>query len=154
EASTPETLATLTPEWVTPAILLLLLAGIVAGISPGQRFGPLVAEALPVTVRASETMHGRARLTAKAGDSAHAAAALREGTQRRLAARLGLTARSTAVEVADAASDRLRIPRGSLHELLAGALPATDSELVDLARRLAELETAVSTAVHVERNTP
>lgn len=154
EASAPETLATLTPEWVTPAILLLLLAGIVAGISRGQRFGPLVAETLPVTVRASETMHGRARLTAKAGDSAHAAAALREGTQRRLAARLGLTARSTAVEVADAASDRLRIPRGSLHELLAGALPATDSELVDLARRLAELETAVSTAVHVERNTP
>lgn len=154
EAKSPETLATLTPEWVTPAILLLLLAGVIAGIARGQRFGPLVTETLPVTVRASETMHGRARLTAKAGDSAHAAAALRDGALRRLAARLGLTARSSPVEIADAASDRLRVPRGSLHQLLTGPLPGTDSELVDTARRLAELEAAVDTAVHVERNTP
>ncbi|MGO2745866.1 DUF4350 domain-containing protein [Microbacterium sp.] len=154
EAQSPDTLATLTPEWVTPAILLLLLAGILAGISRGQRFGRLVTETLPVTVRASETMHGRARLTARAGDSAHAAAALREGSLRRLAARLGLAARSTPAEVADSASDRLRIPRGALHHLLDGPLPENDSELVDTARRLAELETAVDTAVHVERNTP
>lgn len=152
EAQSADTLAALTPEWVTPAILLLLLAGIVVAISRGQRFGPLVAETLPVTVRASETMHGRARLTAKAGDSAHAGQALRDGSLRRLAARLGLNARSAPVEVADAASDRLRIPRGSLHQLLAGSLPANDAELIDTARRLAELEAAVSTAVHVERN--
>lgn len=154
EAQGPETLAELIPDWVTPAILLLLLAGIVAGVSRGQRFGPLVAETLPVTVRASETMHGRARLTARAADSAHAAEALRDGSLRRLAARLGLTARSTPAEVADAASDRLRIPRGSLHQLLAGDLPANDAELIDTARRLAELEAAVDTAVHVERKTP
>ena len=154
EAQSPDTLATLTPTWVSPAILLLLLAGVVAGIARGQRFGPLVAETLPVTVRASETMLGRARLTAKAADAAHAAEALRDGSLRRLAARLGLTARSTPNEIADAASDRLHVPRGSLHDLLAGALPANDAELIDTARRLAELEAAVDTAVHVERNTP
>ncbi|KDA06635.1 hypothetical protein DC31_09745 [Microbacterium sp. CH12i] len=154
EAQSPDTLATLTPPWVTPAILLLLLAGIVAGIARGQRFGPLVSETLPVTVRASETMHGRARLTAKAADAAHAAEALRDGTLRRLAKRLGLAARSTPADIADAAADRLRIQRGSLHELLAGALPATDSDLIDTARRLAELEAAVETAVHVERKNP
>lgn len=154
EATSTDTLASLTPEWVTPAILLLLLAGVVAVISRGTRFGPLVAETLPVTVRASETMHGRARLTAKASDPAHAAEALRDGSLRRLARRLGLTARSTAVEIADAASDRLRIPRGSLHQLLTGTLPANDQELTDEARRLAELEAAIDTAVHVERNTP
>lgn len=154
EAQSADTLATLTPTWVTPAILLLLLAGIVAGISRGQRFGPLVAETLPVTVRASETMHGRARLTAKAADASHAADALRDGSLRRLAARLGLGARSTPAEVADAASDRLHIPRGSLQQLLAGPLPVNDTELIDTARRLAELEAAVETAVHVERNTP
>lgn len=154
EAQSPDTLASLTPPWVTPAIILLLLAGVMAGVARGQRFGPLVTETLPVTVRASETMHGRARLTAKAGDAAHAAEALRDGAIRRLAARLGLTARSTPVEVADAASDRLRIPRGSLHQLLAGPLPTGDAELVETARRLAELETAVDAAVHVERNEP
>ncbi|MDQ0645084.1 DUF4350 domain-containing protein [Microbacterium murale] len=154
EPQTADSLAALTPPWVTPAILLLLLAGIVAGISRGQRFGPLIAETLPVTVRASETMHGRARLSAKAADAAHAAEALRDGSLRRLAARLGLTARSTPSEIADAASDRLRVPRGALHQLLAGPLPTSDPELIDAARRLAELETAVETAVHVERNTP
>ena len=154
EAAGDATLAELTPPWVTPAILLLLLAGVVAAVARGQRFGPLVAETLPVTVRASETMHGRARLTARAGDAAHAAAALRDGSLRRLARRLGLTARSTPVEIADAAADRLRVPRGSLHALLDGPLPQDDARLVDTARRLAELEAAVDAAVHVERNTP
>lgn len=154
EAKSADTLATLTPLWVTPAILLLLLAGIVTGIARGQRFGPLVAETLPVTVRASETMLGRARLTAKAADAAHAAEALRDGSLRRLAKRLSLTARSTPTDIADAAADRLRIPRGSLQQLLAGPLPTTDSDLIDTARQLAELETAVDAAVHVERNTP
>ncbi|WP_298037740.1 DUF4350 domain-containing protein [uncultured Microbacterium sp.] len=154
EAQEAPSLAELTPEWVTPAILLLIVAGAVAAVARGQRFGPLVAETLPVTVRASETMQGRARLTARAGDAAHAAQALREGSLRRLAARLGLAASATPAEVADAASDRLRIPRGSLYDLLAGSLPTSDPDLVDAARRLSELEAAVDTAAHVERNTP
>ncbi|MFP3821739.1 hypothetical protein SB658_23880, partial [Bacillus sp. SIMBA_008] len=84
EGQSPDTLGSLTPPWVTPVILLLLAAGVAAAIWRGQRFGPLVAETLPVTVRASETMHGRARLTAKAGDAPHAGQALRDGAQRRL----------------------------------------------------------------------
>lgn len=152
-ADEPATLGDLTPGWVTPAIVLLILACIAAIWWRGARFGPLVSESLPVTVRASETMHGRARLTAKAADAPHAAAAIRAGTRARLAQRLALSARATAVEVADAASDRLGIPRGSLHDLLDGAPPADDRELVDLARRLAELETAVD-AAHTERNRP
>ncbi len=154
EAESTDTLATLTPSWVTPAILLLMLAGVVVSIARGQRFGPLVAETLPVTVRASETMLGRARLTAKAADAAHAAEALRDGSLRRLAKRMSLDARSTPTDVADAAADRLRIPRGSLQQLLSGPLPETDSDLIDTARHLAELEAAVESAVHVERNTP
>ncbi|WP_309103272.1 DUF4350 domain-containing protein [Microbacterium sp.] len=144
EVDQPETLGSLTPGWVTPAILLLMIAGIAAAVWRGQRFGPLVAETLPVTVRASETMHGRARLTAKAADSAHAAAALRDGSQRRLARRLGLAAHARVDEVADAAADRLRVPRGSLQELLGGPLPSDDDGLIDLARRLGELEAAVA----------
>ncbi|WP_300266544.1 DUF4350 domain-containing protein [Microbacterium sp.] len=154
EADTDDTLASLTPTWVTPAILLLLIAGIVIAIARGQRFGPLVSETLPVTVRASETMLGRARLTAKAADAAHAADALRDGSLRRLAKRLSLTERSQPTEIADAAADRLRIPRGSLQQLLTGPLPETDADLIDAARQLAELEAAVGAVVHVERNTP
>lgn len=154
EGESIDSLGSLTPGWVTPAIILLLLAGVVVTISRGQRFGPLVAETLPVTVRASETMHGRARLTAKAADAAHAAESLRDGSIRRLARRLGLTAGAAGAEVADAAADRLRVPRGSLHDLLVGSLPTNDTELIDISRRLAAVEAAVDTAVHVERNTP
>lgn len=151
EGSDPETLGSLTPGWVTPAILLLLIAGLAAAIWRGQRFGPLVAETLPVTVRASETMHGRARLTAKAADAPHAAEALREGSLRRLARRLGLAAHAGVDEVADAAADRLRIPRGSLQELLGGPLPTDDHGLIDLARRLSDLEASVEQSSHAAR---
>ncbi|MFT4260636.1 DUF4350 domain-containing protein [Microbacterium sp.] len=146
EEESPETLGSLTPDWLTPAIMLLLLTGIAAALWRGRRFGPLVAETLPVTVRASETMHGRARLTAKAADAAHAAAALQEGSRRRLAKRLGLALTASADEIADAAADRLRIPRGSLQDLLGGPVPSHDAALVLFARQLAELETSVDSS--------
>lgn len=152
EGTTPDTLGSLTPDWVTPAILLLLAAGLAVALARGRRFGPLVAETLPVTVRASETMHGRARLTARAADAPHAADALREGTRRRLARRLGLAVHADADEIADAAADRLRIPRGTLQSLLAGPPPTDDAALVALARRLDELETAVETSAQSPRS--
>lgn len=154
EAASVDSLGSLTPSWVTPAILLLMLVVVAAGVWRGRRFGPLVAEALPLTVRASETMHGRARLTAKAADAGHAADALREGSTRRLARRLGLDARVPAGDVANAAADRLRVARGSLDALLSGTSPTTDSELIDLARRLADLEQALDVAVRTERTDP
>lgn len=152
EGKTPDTLGSLTPGWVTPAILLLIVAGLCVALWRGRRFGPLVAEMLPVTVRASETMHGRARLTAKAGDAAHAADALRDGSRRRLARRLGLAVNAEPAEIADAAADRLRIPRGSLNDLIAGAAPVDDPALIDLARRLQELESAVDDSTAAKRS--
>ncbi|WP_243224878.1 DUF4350 domain-containing protein [Microbacterium sp. CIAB417] len=151
EAQTDPSLGDLTPDWVTPAIVMLILAGAAAAVWRGRRFGPLVAETLPVTVRASETMHGRARLTARAADAEHAGAALRDGTVRRLARRLGLHERAGAAEVADAAADRLRVPRTAVQALLTGPLPASDDALIDDARRLADLEASVDAAVHAER---
>lgn len=150
----PKSLADLTPGWVTPVIVLGMITALLAAVWRGRRFGPLVAETLPVTVRASETMLGRARLTAKAADAAHAADALRAGTISRLAARLGLPARADAAAVADAAADRIRVDRAGARALLAGPLPVSDAELVPYARRLAELENAVENAVRIERSTP
>ncbi|WP_298868087.1 DUF4350 domain-containing protein [uncultured Microbacterium sp.] len=150
-SSAQKTLGDLSPGWLTPAILLLMLAGVAAIWWRGRRFGPLVAEALPVTVRASETMQGRARLTAKAADAPHAGSAIRSGTLSRLAARLALGPRSRVEEVADAASDRLGVPRTALYDLLGGQAPQDDRELVELARRLSELETAVEQSIHAAR---
>lgn len=154
ESVSVDSLGTLTPDWVTPVIFLLMLTVIAAGVWRGRRFGPLVAESLPLTVRASETMHGRARLTAKAADAAHAAEALREGSRRRLARRLGLDTRAPSADVANAAADRLRVARGSLDALLSSAAPTSDPDLIDLARRLADLEQALDVAVRTERTDP
>lgn len=125
------TLAALTPKWVTPVMLLFLLTAVVAAIWRGRRFGPLVEEHLPVTVRASETMIGRARLAARNGDAIHAAHALREGATRRLARTIGLARTATPEQVARALPDE-----PTLMPLLTGPLPSADAELVSFAREL------------------
>merc|ERR1711960_34413 len=125
---TDPTLGELTPPWVTPAITLLVLAGLVAGISRGRRFGPLVAERLPVTVRAGETDEGRGRLYAAAHDAPHAAAQLRRGAVRRLA---GMVA------------DLLGADRRAVRGILLLDVPRTDRQLVELSDRLRGLESAV-----------
>ncbi len=143
------TLAALTPTWVTPVMLLLVVTAIVAAVWRGRRFGPLVEERLPVTVRASETMHGRARLTAQTGDSAHAAAALRDGAVRRLGKRLGLSQRATPAQIAYA------IPHEpALTQLLNGPLPANDAELASFARALGAILDRVDPLPPSEPTTP
>jgi len=56
------TLGELSPGWVLPATALVVLTALAAAFWRGRRFGPLIVENLPVTVRANETMQGRARL--------------------------------------------------------------------------------------------
>ncbi|GAA5095825.1 DUF4350 domain-containing protein [Microbacterium yannicii] len=150
-ADADPSLGELTPPWVSPVIVLLLVAGVAAGIWRGRRFGPLVAERLPVTVRAAETTEGRARLYARAGDPLHAADRLRIGALRRLAALLGLAANAAAPEVADAAAGRTGLDRRAVRGILLDEIPASDAELVALSTRLRDLEDAVRTAVRPER---
>ncbi|WP_256728713.1 DUF4350 domain-containing protein [Microbacterium oleivorans] len=146
-------LGELTPPWVTPSILLLLAAAATAAAWRGRRFGPLVAENLPVTVRASETTEGRARLYAAAADPVHALDQLRRDSLRRLGRLLGMGA-ADAGAIADAAAARLDAERARVRGILLDDLPHTDRELVDAADRLRELETAVLRTVRPERNTP
>ena len=153
DPATPS-LGELTPPWVTPAILLLLLAAIAAALWRGRRFGPLVAENLPVTVRASETMEGRARLYARSRDAVHAADALRIGAIGRLARELGLGPAASAADVADAAADRIGAPRTSVRGILIDSVPRTDAELVAVSDRLRDLEAAVRASLRTERNAP
>lgn len=149
---TTPTLGELTPDWVTPAIALLLASALAAAVWRGRRFGPLVSEDLPVTVRASETTEGRARLYARSRDTLYVADQLRYGALDRLARALGLGPAAAAPEVADASAARLGIDRGRVRGILLDDRPAGDADLVALADALQQLETAVRLAVRPGRN--
>jgi len=142
---TAPTLGELSPPWVTPTILAILLGGITAAIWRGRRFGPLVIENLPVVVRASETMRGRARLYQANSSRLHALDALRIGTVTRLAAACGLP---RVADVDDVIATVARVSGRDIHSvrsLLLDAHPETDRELVSLSDDLLELEREVAT---------
>lgn len=152
-ATRAPTLGELTPPWVTPAILLLLVSALVAAVWRGRRFGPLVEERLPVTVRANETTEGRARLYAAARDASHALDELRRASRARLVRSLGLSPRTPPADIADAAAERLGAERARVRGILVDDTPRTDRELVAAADRLRDLEESVRAAVRTEGTT-
>jgi hypothetical protein len=111
-----------------------------------------VTERLPVTVRASETTEGRARLYARARDPLHAADRLRIGALRRISGRLGLGPRAAAAEIADAAAAVAGADRRTVRGILIDDIPRSDADLVALSIRLRDLEDAVHAAVRPERS--
>jgi Domain of unknown function (DUF4350) len=136
----PPALGELSPRWVTPSVLLLALTALAAAIWRGRRLGPLVVENLPVVVRASETMEGRARLYQRSSARRRALDALRVGTVSRLASALRLGRAASVDDVAWATAARIgRDPQG-VRSLLLDADPATDAELVRLSDELLVLE--------------
>lgn len=139
EGATPS-LAELTPGWVTPLLILLGLAGIAAAVWRGRRFGPIVVESLPVVVRASETMEGRARLYSRSRARLRALDALRIGTVERLARAVGLARTATVSEVSDAVAAVIGRDRAAVSAVLLDAVPANDAELVRLSDELLSLE--------------
>lgn len=143
QGQTP-TLADLTPGWVTPLLTMLALAGIAAAIWRGRRFGPIVVENLPVVVRASETMEGRARLYSRARARLRALDALRIGTVERLARAVGLPRTAAVAEVVNAVAALTRRDRTAVSALLLDAVPANDAELVQLSDELLTLEADVA----------
>ncbi|ASU85475.1 DUF4350 domain-containing protein [Nocardiopsis gilva YIM 90087] len=122
---------------------LLLLA-----VWRGRRLGPLVAERLPVVVRASETTEGRARLYAARRARDRAAEALRSGLIGRMRPALGLGADSAPEAVVEAVSLRSGDDPARLRVLLYGPESgpeddphtADDAALVRLADELDALE--------------
>ncbi|MFJ1574534.1 DUF4350 domain-containing protein [Streptomyces sp. NPDC088182] len=126
----------------------LFLAAVLAAVWRARRLGPLVAERLPVAIRASESTEGRARLYRKANARDHAAAALRSATRDRLT-------RLLAVPPADAHSPDVLIPAVSARlpdttldprTVLFGPAPTDDAALVRLADQLDALEREVRTS--------
>ncbi|MEU2437537.1 DUF4350 domain-containing protein [Streptomyces rubradiris] len=127
------------------ATLQLFVAAALAAFWRARRFGPLVAERLPVAIRASETTEGRARLYRKADARDRAADALRSATRTRLAPLIGVPVAQahTPEALLPALSARLPGDGQDLHALLFGPPPGDDAALITLTDRLDALEREV-----------
>ncbi|WP_370290497.1 DUF4350 domain-containing protein [Nocardioides sp.] len=142
------TLRSLLPRAVIPSLWLVGLAAVALLLWRVRRLGPLVTEPLPVVVRAVETTRSRGRLYRRGNDRAHAAALLREDARREVAARLRLDPRGGAHDLSTAVAAHLGVREDDVRSLLdpAAPAPATDADLVALARQLARLREEVRRA--------
>ncbi|RAN79274.1 hypothetical protein B5P43_15270 [Bacillus sp. SRB_336] len=143
-ASHAPTLGELTPRWIFPASAWLLLVALIGMLWRGRRHGPLITEPLPVLVKASETVTGRARLyqDVKAQDTA--VEILQRATLTRLAQRLRLGAGAAPSAVVDAAAAHTGRPRGDLEALLVTDIPLNDKQMLAMAAQMAALEEEVA----------
>ncbi|MDH6196457.1 hypothetical protein M2272_003100 [Mycobacterium frederiksbergense] len=138
------TLSDLIPKQVRWIVLQLCLVVALLAVAQARRLGPLVAESLPVVVRASETVEGRGRLYRSRRARDRAADALRAAALGRLLPRLGLSAGAAPQAVAAAVAERCGTAANSAGHLLFGPPPATDAELVHLAHQLDDIERQVA----------
>ena len=138
-------LATLLPDWLRPALWLTAISAIALLLWRARRLGPLATEPLPVVVKAIETTRSRGRLYRKAGDRAHAAAALRSAARIRAADRLGLGPHADTDAIVRDLARHTGLPLEEVELLLgpSAPVPATDHDLITLANRLAELDREV-----------
>ena len=151
---TAPTAAELTPDWVNPVAWLAVLAGLAAAFWRGRRFGPVVIENLPVVVKTTETMEGRARLYAREGSRLRALDALRVGTLRRIADGLALGRGAGVDDIVSAVAGITGRDPAALRTLLIDLEPANDRELVELSDRLLELEAHIARRVGLDDLAP
>lgn len=121
----------------------LLVAGALAALWRGRRLGPVVAERLPVVVRAAEAVEGRARLYAAGRARGRAAELLRAGTRDRLVRALALSPDSSSEAVIHSIGARTRRGVQAVGDLLYGPPPPDDESLVRLATELDTLDSEV-----------
>ncbi|WLW54572.1 DUF4350 domain-containing protein [Streptomyces sp. YU58] len=132
--------------WLWGTLQLFIAAGL-AAFWRARRLGPLVPEKLPVAIRASESVEGRARLYRKANARDRAATALRSTTRTRLAPLVGVpvTQAHAPEALLPALSAHLHTPGDgqAMHTLLFGPPPSDDAALISLADQLDALEREV-----------
>ena len=145
-AAGPTTFYRLVPLTAYLIAIQLGVALLLAVAWRARRLGPLVAEPLPVVVRAAETAEGHARLYQSRRARARAAEALRDGVVSRLSPRAGLPAGASQQAVVAALAPRSPRAQSDVAGLLYGPPPESDRALVDLARNLDELEREVGTS--------
>lgn len=135
--------ADLVPYPVRIALFGIVVAVALFAVARGRRLGPVIAERLPVVVRAVETTEGRARLYRAVRARGRAANALRAGTISRLRPLLGLPRRAEPVAVIAAVAARSGRDPADVQLLLYGGTPDDDAALVRLADGLHALERQV-----------
>ena len=121
------------------------VAALLAALWRMRRFGPLVAERIPVAVRAAETTEGHARLYQSRRSRDRAAATFRTAALGRLLPRLGLPRGAAPAAVAAELASRTGRTAPQIEALLYGPVPADDGALVRLAAELDALEGEVLT---------
>ncbi|MGH3313561.1 MAG: DUF4350 domain-containing protein [Streptomyces sp.] len=162
----------LLPDGWSWATLQLAIAAVFAALWRVRRLGPLVPERLPVSVRASETTEGRARLYRRANARDRAAESLRSAARSRLAPLAGVSAaQAHSPEILCPAVAAHALPRDEpptaprmadvtgqpysdgapIRSLLFGDAPANDADLIKLADDLDHLERRFSDAAPVSR---
>ncbi|WP_186273254.1 DUF4350 domain-containing protein [Mycobacterium kubicae] len=144
EKSSATSIFDLIPANVTWMVWQLWLVVILVALWKGRRVGPLVAEELPVVVRASETVEGRGRLYRSRRARDRAADALRTATLQRLVPRLGVGAGAPVPAVVATIAQRSGADPEFVRYHLFGPPPATDSDLLQLARALDDIERQVT----------
>jgi len=151
----------LVPWPVYLIFIQLCVAALLAAAWRARRLGPLVAEQLPVVVRAAETTEGHGRLYHARRARDRAAEELRAAAVSRLARFAGLGAPGTGApgtgapaagapaaggrvagerDVVEAIAARAGLPAPEVAALLHGPPPVTDQDLVILAADLDQLE--------------
>jgi hypothetical protein len=128
-------------KWI---VWQLCVAVILVALWRSRRVGPLVAEDLPVVVRASETVEGRGRLYRSRRARDRASEALRTAALHRMLPRLGLGPNAEPTSVVQAVAQRIGADPNTLGPLLFGPPPDTDASLVNLANQLDDIERQVA----------
>jgi hypothetical protein len=141
--ATPKSFYSLVPLGAYLVAIQLAVALLLAVAWRARRLGPLVAEPLPVVVRAAETVEGHARLYQSRRARARAADALRQGLISRLSPLAGLPVTASQDAVVAALAPRSAQTPARVRELLYGPAPESDRALVELARDLDTFEREV-----------
>ena len=134
------------PSWMWAGLVGLLIMMVLAALWRGRRLGPPVVEPLPVSVRAAETVHGRAMLYRRAGAYPQALRALRAGALHRIRAVVGLSSRTPEDDVVAAVSVRTGWPEGRVAAVLFTAQAADERDLLELSAMLDRLLAAIEDA--------
>lgn len=124
------------PTWVAPLMWWLLICTAVLILVEGRRHGPIISEALPVEVPASESAEGRGRLYQSANATRESARALRSAHLLRTGRLLRLGPLPAEQTVIDALARQVGQPPSRVADELDAGRVGSNASLVRFAQRL------------------